>query len=262
MKGIEKAVFVLIALAFSGNALAFKYNGYKWSKFPIVWYLDSQEYQQNINRAKIQAALQQAFDTWETAKFDGKCTSVRFKFGGNVNANGPRNDRKSVISFAFSPVYDGAPGSLGKIVIYAQEADIMFPQQINFSVDPKAGQYDLVSVAMLQIGYMLGLANSDVEGATMYKMKIQPGDTSRRALSDDDKQAIVNLYPADCPGTADQTDAYIADIQNTSENAENEAPKFRCSTSFSNSGENGILFLLFMIMAVLFLFRRKKNLNL
>lgn len=262
MAHIKNIAFILVLLGFSSTAMAYKYNGYTWKQFPVVWYLDRSGYplSNDVNN-KLQAAMQFAFDSWQTARFDGKCTSIRFGFGGIVNANGARRDGRNVISFAFSPTYNGAPGSMGKTVISPgsgksiQEADIVFPvaQNVKFSLDPKSWEYDLVGIAMHQIGYMIGLSDSSVKDATMYRVWPRPGDTNWRTLSDDDRQAIVNLYPADCPGTS----AEQGEITNA-EMSENEKPKLQCSTDFSNAGTGNLLALFVVMLAILWRSRRKQ----
>lgn len=257
MNRLKHLGFVLVLVAFSGTATAYSYSGYTWGHFPITWYLDSSGYPMSISNNQLKDAFQYAFDAWQNAKFDGRCTAVRFKFGGMINSNGTRRDGKNVISFSFSHNYDG---SMGKTTIYhgsgnlITEADIVFPieNDINFSVAPKAWQYDLVGIAMHQIGLMLGLSNSKEQDATMYGGKWpSAGDTSWGTLADDDKQAIVMLYPANCPGTvADQGEIDVADT------ADSDVPTGKCSTDFSNAG-SGNFFLPFLLMFMLLISRRK-----
>ncbi len=257
-----KIFVVLGVLSMCANAaMAYSYSGYKWSRFPIVWYLDNSSYPlSNISRDQLRTALQQAFDAWQNARWNGRCTAVRFQFGGFVNAKGARRDGHNVVSFAYPPVYDGAPGSMGRTLILPdtnktiQEADIVFPisQNVQFSVDPRSWQYDLVGIAMHQIGYMIGLADSTVQDATMAGAWPHAGDTSWRTLADDDEKAIVSLYPADCPGSQAEKAESVS-----SENAENEKPPFQCATTIPGQPSgSGSLFLLILITAGLMLTAR------
>jgi hypothetical protein len=56
-----------------------------------------------------------------------------------------------------------------------------------------ANSFDLETVALHEMGHILGLAHSTVGGAVMYPY-VTP-NFLKRALTEDDKQGIRNLYP-------------------------------------------------------------------
>ena len=267
---LGKTVFLLLLIGFSTHAWAYKYHNYRWKQFPIVWYLDTTGYPLgNITRDQLKQDLQAAFDAWQNVRVGDKCTSVRFKFGGFVSANGAWQDGKNVISFCMPTVYDGMPGvsqtpnSLGKTVVvfdangYVREADILFPvtDAKVFSDHPNHSQYDLIGIAMHQIGHMLGIDHSQVSQATMYGVWPPAGDTSWRTLEDDDKQAVLGLYPGTCP---DEPTGELANdvMDNTNISESEKPPQWRCSTDLTAHGTPRGFLLLALVFVVL-LSRRK-----
>jgi hypothetical protein len=56
-----------------------------------------------------------------------------------------------------------------------------------------ANSFDIETVALHEMGHILGLAHSNVGGAVMYPYV--SANYLKRSLTDDDKQGIRNLYP-------------------------------------------------------------------
>jgi uncharacterized protein (TIGR03382 family) len=76
------------------------------------------------------------------------------------------------------------------------DADIEFNSaDFDFATNGSSTKMDLMNTAVHEIGHFLGLGHSDVDGSTM-----QPegaiGETSKRDLHCDDKNAVVFKYPA------------------------------------------------------------------
>ena len=67
-----------------------------------------------------------------------------------------------------------------------------------------AVQYDVLSILTHEAGHMLGLAHSDVNGATMQVEYVQ-GSTTLRSLHSDDMGGICEAYPPGEVGTCDPT---------------------------------------------------------
>ncbi len=97
------------------------------------------------------------------------------------------------------------------------DADIEFNSyQFTFAVDGSSDKMDLMNAAVHEIGHYLGLAHSPVAGSTMQATG-HLGETSKRDLACDDRDAIVFKYPAGqangyCnPMQTDQCPAFCAD---------------------------------------------------
>ena len=258
-----RKVVVVLGILLGLPVWAYKYHPYRWRDFPVVWYLDRHGYPlSDLTLKELQAALEQAFSAWEHACYGGKCTRVRFKFGGYVDALGAQFDGKNVVSFAPPGIYDSmpgvseTPGSLGKTVVvydsqgYLKEADIVFPvtQTKILSVNPTKSQYDLIGIAMHQIGHMLGIDHSDVPQATMYGVWPPAGDTSWRTLEEDDIKAVVDLYPAQGePVQGDAEDATDAAGWGSMGGGSASKEKWGCDT-----GGGGLSVGLMLLMGLMF----------
>ena len=57
-----------------------------------------------------------------------------------------------------------------------------------------AGAFDIETVGLHEFGHILGLAHSSVAGAVMYPSV--SSNLTKRSLTEDDRLAIRNLYPA------------------------------------------------------------------
>ncbi len=76
------------------------------------------------------------------------------------------------------------------------DADIVFNgRDHQFSVDGKAGTFDVQAIATHEIGHFLGLDHSAIRSATMFPFT-QKNEYFPRSLSDDDKAGVANIYPA------------------------------------------------------------------
>ncbi len=81
------------------------------------------------------------------------------------------------------------------------DADIAFnAESFDFSVSPPdvgiERDIDLQSVATHEIGHLLGLSHTEVEGATMLA-DYSPGDREPRTLEEDDEEGVRHLYPCE-----------------------------------------------------------------
>ncbi|PSS33738.1 Metalloendoproteinase [Actinidia chinensis var. chinensis] len=131
------------------------------------------------------SAVVRAFNKWDSA--------THFTFSQTQNY---RNANLK-ISFHSLDHGDGAPfdGASGILAHAFAPTDGRF----HFDADeswstgsiPGQGQFDMETVALHEIGHLLGLDHSPVQGAIMYAI-INPGVT--KGLHEDDKQGIRSLY--------------------------------------------------------------------
>ncbi len=128
------------------------------------------------------------------------CASVEYnQHGGNANVIVFRDDGW--------PHTDEGGGSTDTIALTTVTYDVVngdifdADMEINsftnkFTTTDMTSDVDLRSVLTHEAGHFLGLAHSDVTGATMYP-NYSNGSVALRQPKDDDQQAICNAYPPD-----------------------------------------------------------------
>ncbi|KAF7136459.1 hypothetical protein RHSIM_Rhsim08G0057900 [Rhododendron simsii] len=129
------------------------------------------------------SAVAKAFSTWasntqftfsESPNHDSADLKIGF-YRGDHGDGAPFNGANGVLAHAFAPT-DGR---------------FHYNEDHSFSVDPVAGSFHMETVALHEIGHLLGLAHSEVQEAIMY-----PGIAAGTAkgLNVDDIQGIKTLY--------------------------------------------------------------------
>jgi hypothetical protein len=126
-----------------------------------------------------------------------ECANVEYKSGvPNQNVIVFRDETwkygKSVLGLT-TVVYNPETGEIYNADMEINTLD-MEPLAVRDPVAPDA--YDFASVVTHEAGHFLGIAHSDVQGATMYA-RYDQGQTSMRNLSPDDVSAICTVYRPD-----------------------------------------------------------------
>ncbi|KAF7136222.1 hypothetical protein RHSIM_Rhsim08G0060300 [Rhododendron simsii] len=130
------------------------------------------------------SAVAKAFSTWAsqtpfTFSQSQDFASADLKIGfyrGEHGDKAPFNGQNGVLAHAFAPT-DGR---------------FHYNGDYSFTVNPIMGSYHMESVALHEIGHLLGLAHSNVKEAIMYPA-IPPATI--KGLNDDDIRGIKTLYP-------------------------------------------------------------------
>lgn len=153
------------------------------SKYELTYTFHSEF--QNPNEQDMRSACSQAFQRWESVsqfKFQeapaGSQADIVIGFYGNDHG---KNDNfsapeKTVWAHAF----------------YPQDGRLHYNGEQNWSTNPNMRQTDLETVAVHEIGHLLGLAHSNDPNAVMYA-DIDQG-TIKRELTQDDIDGIHTLY--------------------------------------------------------------------
>jgi hypothetical protein len=170
--------------------------------------------------ADLRGALSRATATWQAVD----SAAVTFEFVGMTSALPGMADGRTTIGFLDEPDLDQVLGATSFLIDTTNgaivEADVFFNTRFAWSVAAggQGGRVDLESVALHELGHLLGLGHSAIgetemtpgggrrviaSGAIMFPIAMTSGATADRVLQADDIAGISDLYPA--AGQVDET---------------------------------------------------------
>jgi len=183
----------------------------QWGALPVGYVLSNREVP-GVSAAAFASTVDQAFQTWESLP----TAAVSFRRSGMAGVDPEEEDGLTVLGFDDRPDLDRVLGatsytidtSTGQIV----EADVFFNTTFAWSVasSGEPGRYDLASIAVHEIGHLLGLGHSALgetelrpsggrrvvaSGAVMFPVAMAPGNIDGRDLRPDDVAGVSDLYP-------------------------------------------------------------------
>nr|PNR52236.1 hypothetical protein PHYPA_008610 [Physcomitrium patens] len=162
----------------------------RWnSRFKLTWALSPSMVTQRLSRDDIRSAFTHAFQLWAATVSMFNFTEVQDYHSADVKicfVAGEHGDAQNfdgvlgIIAHAFSPE-DGR--------VHFDDAEF-WSVDVNSDKSPQA--LDLTSVAIHEVGHVIGLAHSPMKKSVMFP-SISPRHT-KRELSDDDVQGVRQLY--------------------------------------------------------------------
>jgi Matrixin len=187
------------------------------SRVPIRWgsrvitYSVSNAGVPGVSVDAFEAALQRAAQSWEAAPG----SNITFQYSGRTSAHPLDLDGRNTIGFLNIPELVGVLGVTATLadVVSGEivESDMFLNAANDWSVagGGEEGAYDVESIALHELGHMLGLDHSALgyfevqEGdarlaaaeAVMFPFAFDPGITAGRVLKSDDIAGVAAIYP-------------------------------------------------------------------
>lgn len=198
-------------LKFSTRTLRGNVVSLGWADTPVRWFA-TERGAAGVSAAEFQSAMARAFATWEAVP----TATIAFQFGGFTAAEPFEDDDRSVVGFQEEAELERVLGATGFVVDITTgeivESDIFFNTTFAWSTTTPgvAGRFDLESVALHEIGHLLGLGHSALgetevvspgrrrvlgSGAVMFPIAFGAANTADRELQPDDVAGVSDIYP-------------------------------------------------------------------
>lgn len=182
----------------------------RWEEFPVRYFVTNAP-GGGVTASQLSDTVDRAFSAWESVE----TADISVEFAGFTNARPNDDDGLTVIGFENRPDQDRTLGATsflvdtltGEIV----EAEIFLNSSFDWSVSPngESGRYDVESIALHEIGHLLGLGHSALgetelraggrrvlaAESVMFPVAFSAGTTEGRTLRADDIAGLSDSYP-------------------------------------------------------------------
>jgi hypothetical protein len=184
----------------------------RWTSLPVRYFVTNRDVA-GVTAPQLQAALDRAFSRWTAVPG----TVLSNQFAGFTNAEPSLEDGASTIGFRLRADLDRTLGATRFTVREGTadilEADIFLNSSFSWSVADggETGRFDVESIAVHEIGHMIGLAHSMIgetelvdagrrrvlgKRAVMFPIAYPSGNVEDRTLEADDRAGAIDIYGA------------------------------------------------------------------
>lgn len=184
----------------------------RWGGFPVRYFVTDRS-ASGVSAPQMQQAIASAFASWQAVD----TAEVSAEFVGFTTANPVSNDGRTTLGFVNRPDLDRVLGAtsftLDTVTGDVVESDIFFNSFFEWSVaaNGEANRFDLESIAVHEVGHLLGLAHSALgetevrpggrrvlgSEAVMFPVAFSAGTIQGRAIKADDIAGLSDIYPND-----------------------------------------------------------------
>jgi hypothetical protein len=200
------AAYLKFGVAIGGTVVDIKWNR------PVPYFVTERPVP-GVTVTELRDTVVRAFATWQRVP----TANIQTQFQGLTIASPDATDGRTTIGFLDRPELDRVLGATSFLLDSQTgdilEADIFFNTRFDWSTatSGEAGRVDLESIAVHEIGHLLGLGHSAIgetemtsgtgrrviaSGAVMFPIALMPGSIADRVLQPDDIAGISDLYPA------------------------------------------------------------------
>ena len=226
IRSVTTTAIVIAAISAQAPAHAYlKLGAYlNGAVVDVTWrqpvpYFVSEQNATSVSATDLRDAVARAAATWSAAQ----SADVRFAFQGMTAALPEVIDGRTTIGFLDRPDLEQVLGATSFMIDTTTgaiiEADIFLNSRFIWSVSPAGvpGRVDLESIALHELGHLVGLSHSAVgeteqtsggnrrvvaSGAVMFPIAMSAGAIAERVLHPDDIAGISDLYPTAAALTA------------------------------------------------------------
>jgi hypothetical protein len=184
----------------------------RWGATPVRYFV-TERGAGNVSAPQVQQAVARGFASWEAIA----TSTVTAEFMGFTNVSPISGDDRTTIGFVNRPDLDRVLGAtnffLDDVTGEVIESDIFLNSYFDWSVADggESNRYDVESIAVHEIGHLLGLAHSALgetevrsggrrvlgAEAVMFPVAFSAGTTVGRVLKADDIAGMSDIYPSD-----------------------------------------------------------------
>lgn len=181
----------------------------RWGQMPIRYFVNERDVP-GVTSAQFRDAVRRAFATWQAVP----TASIQAEFQGATVASPNDVDGRTTIGYLDRPDLDRVLAATSFVLNSATgellESDIFFNTRFAWSTAAagETGRVDVESIAVHEIGHLLGLGHSAIgetemipggrrvlgAGAVMFPIAFSAGNITDRSVFPDDVAGVVDLY--------------------------------------------------------------------
>ena len=182
----------------------------EWRDFPIRYFVTDRA-GGGVSAQQFEGAVTRAFNTWHAVE----TANTSAQFVGFTQASPGAEDGMNVIGYLNRPEMERVLGATSFLIDVTNgeivESDIFFNSAFQWSTAAagETGRFDVESIALHEIGHLLGLGHSALgetemraggrrvlgSEAVMFPIAFSAGDISDRVLRPDDIAGVSDIYP-------------------------------------------------------------------